>query len=88
MSPCPTGWGYKMSKTVEVAREAIQNGSWVLMEYEDGKVKLGKKPSQLGNVEKYFSMQKRFKGVTQEEMEEVSRHLVERYEYLEKLAAL
>lgn len=88
MSPCPTGWGYKMSKTVEVAKEAIQNGSWVLMEYEDGKVKLGKKPSQLGNVEKYFSMQKRFKGVTQEEMEEVSRHLIGRYEYLEKLAAL
>ncbi|MFR6332993.1 MAG: hypothetical protein ACLUOI_32310 [Eisenbergiella sp.] len=40
------------------------------------------KAFQLGNVEKYFSMQKRFKGVTQEEMEEVSRHLVERYEYL------
>lgn len=88
MSPCPTGWGYKMSKTVEVAREAIQNGAWVLMEYEDGKVKLGKKPSQLGDVEKYFSMQKRFKGVTPEEKDEVSRHLIERYEYLEKLAAL
>ena len=88
MSPCPTGWGYKMSKTVEVAREAIQNGAWVLMEYEDGKVKLGKKPSQLGDVEKYFSMQKRFKGVTPEEKDEVGRHLIERYEYLEKLAAL
>ena len=46
---------------MEVAREAIQNGAWVLMEYEDGKVKLGKKPSQLGDVEKYFSMQDVYK---------------------------
>ena len=88
MSPCPTGWGYKSAKTVEVAREAINSGAWVLLEYENGKVKLGRKPSELGHVEKYFGLQKRFKGATEEDIQAMNAHIVERYEYLEKLAAL
>lgn len=88
MSPCPTGWGYKMSKTVEVAREAIDSGAWVLMEYEGGKVKLGKKPSKLGDVNNYFALQKRFKGATEEDIEHTRQHLIDRYEYLEKLASI
>ena len=88
MSPCPTGWGYPSAKTVEVAREAINCGAWVLLEYEDGKVKLGRRPSDLGNAQKYFSMQKRFKGASEEEIANAGRHFAERYEYLEKLAQI
>lgn len=88
MSPCPTGWGYKMEKTVEVAREAMNSGAWVLLEYEGGKVKLGKKPKNLGDVDKYFSMQKRFKGIDDAKKEEIKEHLISRYEYLEKLASI
>lgn len=88
MSPCPTGWGYPMGKTVEVAREAIESGAWILMEYEDGKVKLGRKPAKLGDAAAYFSMQKRFKGVTEEEIRITREHLISRYEYLEKLAGI
>lgn len=88
MSPCPTGWGYPMGKTVEVAREAIDSGAWVLLEYENGKVKLGKKPEKLGEPEKYFSLQKRFKGMTEEDLQKTKEHITSRYEYLEKLAGI
>lgn len=88
MSPCPTGWGYKSAKTVEVAREAIKCGAWVLYEYENGKLKLGMKPTELGHAEKYFGMQKRFKAATPEEVEATNAHLQARYTYLEKLAAI
>lgn len=88
MSPCPTGWGYKMSKTVEVAREAIDSGAWILMEYENGTVKLGKKPSKLGDVKEYFSLQKRFRTVTDEQIAQTRDHLLNRYDYMEKLAQL
>lgn len=88
MSPCPTGWGYKMNKTVEVAREAIDSGAWVLMEYEDGRLKLGRKPSKLGDVKAYFALQKRFRGAAEEDIQKTNAHIVERYEYLEKLSAL
>ena len=86
MSPCPTGWGYKSAKTVEVAREAINCGAWVLLEYENGKVKLGRRPAELGQPQKYVSLQKRFKGASAEDVAKLGEHLTERYEYLEKLA--
>lgn len=88
MSPCPTGWGFKSAKTVEVAREAINCGAWILMEYENGKVKLGRKPQNLGDTEKYIAMQKRFKGVSEEEIAKFNEHTKERYAFIEALAAL
>lgn len=88
MSPCPTGWGYKSAKTVEVARDAINSGAWVLLEYEDGKVTLGAKPSNLGHMEKYIGEQKRFSGVSEEQLKCMNEHVTARYEYLSKLSAL
>lgn len=88
MSPCPTGWGYEMCKTVEVAREAIKCGAWVLYEYENGKLTLGAKPAQLGHAETYFGMQKRFRDATEQEITSANAHLLSRYTYLEKLEAL
>ncbi len=88
MSPCPTGWGYKSAKTVEVAREAINCGAWVLLEYENGKITLGRKPAELGQPQKYVSLQKRFKGASAEDVAKLGEHLTERYEYLEKLAQI
>ncbi len=85
MSPCPTGWIYKSSKTVEVAREAINCGAWVLVEYENGKVKLGRKPVALGDAGKYIGMQKRFRNVTEEELQSINEHIKEKYAYLEAL---
>mgnify|MGYP002673793896 FL=1 len=85
MSPCPTGWIYKSSKTVEVAREAINCGAWVLVEYGNGKVKLGRKPVALGDAGKYIGMQKRFRNVTEEELQSINEHIKEKYAYLEAL---
>lgn len=85
MSPCPTGWIYKSSKTVEVAREAINCGAWVLVEYENGKVKLGRKPVALGDAGKYIGLQKRFRNVTEEELQSINEHIKEKYAYLEAL---
>lgn len=88
MSPCPTGWGYKSAKTVEVAREAIKCGAWVLYEYENGKIRLGQKPAQLGQVEHYLVMQKRFKGVDEATIADISAYVMERYVYLDKLSQI
>lgn len=83
--PCPTGWGVPTAKSIEVAREAVNSGAWVLMEYEDGKVKLGKTPAQLGEAEKYLKMQKRFRALTDEQIAAIGKHIAERYGYLKKL---
>ncbi|HDM60105.1 MAG TPA: 3-methyl-2-oxobutanoate dehydrogenase subunit beta, partial [Archaeoglobus veneficus] len=50
LSPCPTGWRYDTSKTIEIGRLAVQTGMWVLFEIENGKFKLN--PPSSGLVDK------------------------------------
>jgi pyruvate ferredoxin oxidoreductase beta subunit len=61
-APCTTGWGFDTSKTVEVAKLAVQTGLWPLYEMENGEIlsvkKIGK---QKKPVEDYLKMQRRFK---------------------------
>jgi len=61
-APCTTGWGFDTSKTVEIARLAVQTGLWPMYEVENGEVtsvkKIGK---QKKPVEDYLKMQRRFK---------------------------
>jgi pyruvate ferredoxin oxidoreductase beta subunit len=61
-APCTTGWGFDTSKTVEVARAAVQTGLWPLYEVENGEItkvrKLGKSIKPVGD---YLKMQRRFK---------------------------
>jgi len=86
--PCPTGWGSPTNKTFEVAREAVKSGAWVLYEYENGKLKINQKPTDLGGVEKYLQLQSRFNGITDEQLQEMKEIVRKRYNYLQKLAAL
>ncbi|MFW6128023.1 MAG: thiamine pyrophosphate-dependent enzyme [Halobacteriota archaeon] len=58
-TPCPTGWGFDSSKTVEVARLAIDTCLWVNYEIIDGELKAS--PVKKRPVEDYLKMQGRFK---------------------------
>jgi len=66
-TPCPIGWGFDSSKTIEVARLAVQTGMWVLYEIEDGKFKKTMNP-ELKPVGEYLNMQKRFKHLKDKEI--------------------
>lgn len=77
--PCPTGWGYEPAKSVEVARMAVQTGAWVLYECEDGKVRVTVKPKELKPLAEYLKLQKRFKGITEEEVKLFQNYITENY---------
>ena len=72
--PCPLGWGFDASLTLEIAKNAVFAGLYPLVEYEYGEVvkvfKIGnnKKP-----VDEYIKFQRRF------------RHLLKDKEALEEL---
>jgi pyruvate ferredoxin oxidoreductase beta subunit len=61
LSPCPTGWHYNPSETVEVGKLAVKTGVWPLKEYENGRVTHTKVPSERLPVEEYLKKQGRFK---------------------------
>ena len=60
-APCPTGWGFDSSKTVEIAKLAVECCLWPLYEMEYGEVTAVKKVKDPIPVENYLKTQSRFK---------------------------
>jgi pyruvate ferredoxin oxidoreductase beta subunit len=73
--PCTTGWGYSPSKTIELGRLAVETGSWILYEIEDGEFKVTYRPIQRKLVNEYLDAQKRFKHLTDMEKEMIQSHV-------------
>ena len=60
LSPCPTGWDFDPSETVEIGKLAVKTGVWPLKEYIDGRVRHTKIPKKRLPVEEYLKRQGRF----------------------------
>jgi len=60
LSPCPTGWDYDPSLSVEIGKLAVKTGIWPLKECIDGKVIHTKIPKERLPVEVYLEKQGRF----------------------------
>ncbi len=70
LAPCPTGWRADASKTVELAKMAVETGLWMLFEYEDGKFTISRTP-KFSPVEDYVKAQGRFKHMTPDDVKKV-----------------
>lgn len=94
LAPCPTGWRYDTSKTVEIGRLAVQTGMWALYEIENGKFRLTPPSDRLVDkakrkpVKEYLSIQERFRPLTDNDIEKIQMWVDEDWEYYRKLASL
>jgi pyruvate ferredoxin oxidoreductase beta subunit len=93
LAPCPTGWRYDTSKTIEMGRLAVLTGLWVLYEIEQGKFKLNAPSDRLIDktkrkpVKDYFALQGRFRNMSEEDIEKTQKWLDEDWEQYHKLAS-
>jgi pyruvate ferredoxin oxidoreductase beta subunit len=93
LAPCPTGWRYDTSKTIEMGRLAVQTGLWVLYEIENGKFKLNSPSDRLvdkakrKSVKEYFALQGRFRSMSEEDIEKINKWIDEDWEQYRKLAS-
>jgi len=93
LAPCPTGWRYDTSKTVEMGRLAVQSGLWVLYEIENGKFRLNVPSDRLVDktkrkpVKDYFATQGRFRGLTEEDIQRIQKWVDEDWEQYGKLTS-
>ena len=91
LSPCPTGWRYSGSKTVEIGKLAVETGMWALYEIENGEFKLSPRSAPLVDkskrkpVELYLRAQGRFRNLTDEDIAEIQRWVDETWEKYKKL---
>ncbi|MFH2123491.1 MAG: thiamine pyrophosphate-dependent enzyme [Pseudomonadota bacterium] len=60
LAPCPTGWDYEPSATMEIGRLAVQTGIWPLKEYVNGRVTHTRIPYPRRSVRDYLRTQGRF----------------------------
>jgi len=75
LSPCVTGWNYDSSKTIELAKLAVDTGLWMLYEVEDGRFKLSLRPQKLKPVGEYLKTQSRFKHLSEDEIKFIQDHV-------------
>ena len=86
LAPCPPGWGYESSESIEIARLAVKTGSWILYEVENGIMKLSKKSKLLLDSSKksslvdYLSKQKRFSVISEKDLIELQERLDRNWE--------
>jgi pyruvate ferredoxin oxidoreductase beta subunit len=60
LAPCPTGWDFDPSESVEIGRLAVRTGVWPLVEYVDGRVVHTRVRRPRLPVEEYLKEQGRF----------------------------
>jgi len=93
LTPCPTGWRYDTSKTIEMGRLAVQTGIWALFEIEDGKFRLCSPSDRLVDkskrkpIREYFASQGRFRGLSEVDVHRIEGWVDEDWENYRKLAS-
>ena len=78
-APCPTGWGSDPAKSIELGRLAVDTGMIILYEIVNGVPKVTYKPTKKAPVKDFLKMQRRFRHLTDEQIEEIQRFADERW---------
>ena len=90
LSACPPGWGYDPKDTIKIGRLATETGFWPLYEIINGKFILSKDsrkhldPFKRKNIETYLMSQKRFKNISQEQIEINHQYINNQWKEIEK----
>jgi pyruvate ferredoxin oxidoreductase beta subunit len=79
-APCPTGWGSDPAKSIEIGRLAVDTGMIVLYEIENGVPRVTYKPTEKVPVREFLKVQKRFRHLTDEKLDEIQGFVDERWE--------
>jgi pyruvate ferredoxin oxidoreductase beta subunit len=67
-APCPTGWGCTSDSTVRLAKSVVDTGLWPLLEWEQGRIRLNRRPAQFAPLDTYTAGQARFRHLTESDL--------------------
>ena len=91
LAPCPPGWRFDMSKTVEMSELAVKTGAWVLYEAVNGKIEFTGYSKRIlegkerESIENWLRLQGRFRHLTEDDIKEIKRRLDEKWEHYKEL---
>ncbi|QIW24410.1 3-methyl-2-oxobutanoate dehydrogenase subunit beta [Sulfolobus sp. S-194] len=91
LSPCPPGWRFDSSLTIEIAKLAVETGVWPLFEIENGEFRLTSVSKTLLDkknrkaVAEYLKLQGRFNKLTEEQIKEIEESIDEMWEQIKEM---
>ena len=93
MAPCPPGWRFETNLTIEIAKKAVLSGAWILLEYEEGRLRLNPPSNTMLKerripLEDYLMAQGRFRHVKKELLNELKRDFDERWNQINEILKL
>ena len=68
IAPCPTGWGIATDETIDIAKEAVDCGLWVLAEYENGDFTASMLPQKTEALAEHIRKQGRFRHLSDKDI--------------------
>jgi len=91
LAPCPRGWRHDTSKSIEMARLAVETCYWPLYEVEDGVYRVTQKPKEKRPVSEWLFAQGRFAHLKKPEnagfVQEIQEFVDRKWAYLLERAA-
>lgn len=84
-SPCPTGWGTKGDVAIELSKLAVNTKVFPLYEVIGGRYELSKKVAKPKPVQDYLKSQRRFRHLTEVDIEAIQNQVDANYDYLLRL---
>ena len=91
LAPCPRGWRHDTSKSIEIARLAVETCYWPLYEVEDGVYRVTQKPKEKRPVSEWLFAQGRFAHLKKPEnagfVQEIQEFVDRKWAYLLEQAA-
>jgi pyruvate ferredoxin oxidoreductase beta subunit len=82
LAPCPPGWLFDASKTIEVSKKAVETAAWPLYEIKEGVLNMSHIPNKIKPIEEYLSMQGRFKGLSGRVVKKIQESTFKEWEWL------
>lgn len=90
LSACPSGWGTPMNMSIDYTRKAVESRYFLLYEYRNGKYTISSPTKNIKNpldIKDFLSGQKRFKHMSESDIDELRSYTQSRWDLLERLAA-
>ncbi|MFP3211677.1 MAG: 3-methyl-2-oxobutanoate dehydrogenase subunit beta [Thermoproteus sp.] len=91
-APCPPGWLFDPSLTVEVARKAVETGVFILWEYDNGELKLNPPSSALVDKSRrkplveYLKLQGRYAHLSEDQIKQMEEEIDRKWQFLLRFA--
>ena len=82
LQPCTVGWGYNPEDTIKIGRLAVETGFFPLYEIEHGEFRITYRPAKRKPLKEYIRMQKRYRHLTDEDIEILQKYVDERCKLL------